>query len=136
MKPLFLFALLLSIAAGVAAAETAAAPQVILPKHRLEARELAIIVNERDPLSREIGEYYRQRRDIPAANVIRVEFAPDRARMGADEFVAIKEQVDAATAPHIQAYVLTWAAPYRVECMSITSAFAFGFDRRWCSQER
>ena len=134
MKPLFLFALLLSFVTGVAAADIA--PQVILPKHRLEARELAIIVNDRDPLSREIGEYYRQQRDIPAANVIRIEFAPDRPHMGTDEFIAIKEQVDAATAPHIQAYVLTWAAPYRVGCMSITSAFAFGFDRRWCSKER
>jgi len=34
----------------------------------------------------------------------------------------------------VQAYALTWAAPYRVECMSITTAFAFGFDRAFCAE--
>jgi uncharacterized protein (TIGR03790 family) len=53
-----------------------------------------------------------------------------------DEFTALKQRVDAAAPAHVQAYALTWAAPYRVECMSITSAFALGFDRRWCSAKR
>lgn len=44
------------------------------------------------------------------------------------EFGIIKAAAEQQTLPQIQAYVLTWAAPYRVECMSITSAFAFGFD--------
>jgi len=34
----------------------------------------------------------------------------------------------------VQAYGLTWTAPYRVECMSITSAFAFGFDESLWAQ--
>jgi uncharacterized protein (TIGR03790 family) len=34
----------------------------------------------------------------------------------------------------VQAYALTWVTPYRVECMSITSAFAFGFDRAYCAE--
>lgn len=29
--------------------------------------------------------------------------------------------------------MLTWLAPYRVDCMSITSAFTFGFARRYCA---
>src|SRR5262249_52739248 len=33
----------------------------------------------------------------------------------------------------VQVYALTWARPYRVDCMSITSAFAFGFDPRFCA---
>ncbi|MFN2309561.1 MAG: TIGR03790 family protein [Gammaproteobacteria bacterium] len=129
-----LFALLLS--AITAAASATPPPQILLPKHRLEARELAIIVNDRDPLSREIAQYYRQRRAIPEANLIHIAFEPGRSQLGVEEFTALKNQVDAATPAHIQAYVLTWAAPYRVGCMSITSAFAFGFDRRWCSAER
>lgn len=124
-----LLACVLSTLAALAHAD----PQVILPKHRLEARELAIIVNDADPLSREIAEYYQQRRNIPKQNLIHISFEPNRSALKAEEFIPLKNQVDAAVAPDIQAYVITWAAPYRVDCMSITSAFALGFDRRWCS---
>jgi uncharacterized protein (TIGR03790 family) len=34
----------------------------------------------------------------------------------------------------VQALALTWAAPFRVGCMSITSAFAFGYDIKYCAQ--
>lgn len=110
-----------------------AEPRIILPKHRLDASELAIIVNDADPLSRQIAHYYQQQRDIPESNLIHINFAPERSALTAEEFAALKHQVDAATPASIQAYALTWAAPYRVECMSITSAFALGFDKRYCS---
>ncbi|MBT8148286.1 MAG: TIGR03790 family protein, partial [Gammaproteobacteria bacterium] len=32
------------------------------------------------------------------------------------------------------AYALAWAQPYRVGCMSISAAFAFGFDVAYCAQ--
>jgi uncharacterized protein (TIGR03790 family) len=35
--------------------------------------------------------------------------------------------------PQVQAYALAWTQPYRVECMSITAAFAFGFDSKYCA---
>jgi len=130
-----------SILAGLAAALILAAavraePQIVLPKHRIEARELGIIVNEADPLSRKIGAYYQQRRGVPEANVIRIRFNPHRRQMSPAEFTGIKREVDAATPAHIQAYALTWAMPWQVGCMSITSAFAFGFDEAWCSKQR
>jgi uncharacterized protein (TIGR03790 family) len=50
-----------------------------------------------------------------------------------EDFEQIREQVDRQARPEIQAYALTWAAPYRVECMSITAAFAFGFDEALCA---
>ena len=34
----------------------------------------------------------------------------------------------------VQAYALAWTLPYRVECMSVTSAFALGFDRSYCAE--
>jgi uncharacterized protein (TIGR03790 family) len=34
----------------------------------------------------------------------------------------------------VQAYALTWVQPYRVECMSITCAFAFSFNRANCAE--
>lgn len=31
--------------------------------------------------------------------------------------------------------VATWQKPYRVDCMSITSALTFGFDNKWCQNQ-
>jgi len=99
------------------------------------AETLAVIINDADPQSREIARYYQARRQIPAANMIHVSFAPGRPVMSHATFQKIKTEVTARTPANVQAYALTWAAPYRVECMSITTAFASGFDRKFCSQD-
>jgi len=103
------------------------------PAQALDAPGLAIIVNTQDPLSVRIGEYYAARRRILFQNIIKVSFTPDDPVMTRDEFMRIKTEVDKQTLPHVQAYALTWAAPYRVDCMSITSAFAFGFNADYCA---
>ena len=95
--------------------------------------ELAIIVNERDPLSRRIAAYYQKRRGIPEQNVIRIAFKPGVAILSEGEFARLKTEVDARTPPAVQAYALTWTAPYRVGCMSITTAFGAGFDPAYCA---
>ena len=94
-----------------------------------------MIVNTSDPLSVQIGEYYAARRHIIFQNIIRVAFPPGRTALVSKEFADIKARADDQALPHIQAYALTWAAPYRVECMSITSAFAFGFDPAFCATD-
>ena len=104
------------------------------PARALDRTQLAVIVNTRDPLSVEIGEYYAKRRQISFQNIIKVGFPPGRTTLTSKEFGAIKAWVDEQTMPRVQAYALTWAAPYRVECMSITSAFAFGFDPAFCAE--
>lgn len=108
-------------------------PSVILPKNSLGPDDLAVIINDADPLSVEIGEYYQARRRIPQANMIHVRFTPGATVMGKDQFSRIKRQVDARTPAQVQAFVLTWSAPYRVDCMSITTAFAAGFDPKFCA---
>lgn len=99
------------------------------------AKTLAVIVNDDDPQSREVARYYQARRRIPAANMIHVRFAPGKPVMPYATFQKIKTEVAARSPANIQAYALTWAAPYRVECMSITTAFAIGFDRKFCSRD-
>lgn len=96
--------------------------------------ELVVIVNQSDPLSVQIGNYYQQRRQIPARNIITVNFTPGQTELSPQEFEFIKTAIEAAIPNYIQAYALTWAAPYRVGCMSITSAFALGFDEAYCAQ--
>lgn len=127
-RPRLIAALLLAAAPVVQAG-----PQVLLPHTGLTADQLAVIVNDDDPLSRQIGDYYRHARRIPAGNVIRVRFPPGRAALPADEFKALKAQIDGATPAHVQAYAVAWTQPYRAGCMSMTSALAFGFDPAYCS---
>jgi uncharacterized protein (TIGR03790 family) len=55
--------------------------------------------------------------------------------MTRSEFARIKTDVDRKTPKSVQAFALTWATPYRVDCMSITAAFAFGFDEKFCSHK-
>lgn len=102
------------------------------PAWALDHRELALVVNTLDPLSVEIGKYYARKRAIHFQNVVRVAFPP-KASLSREEFEVIKQQVDEQVRPHVQAFALAWAAPWRVECMSITAAFAFGFDPASCA---
>lgn len=109
-------------------------PSVILPKNNLGAQDLAVIINDADPLSVKIGNYYQTKRGIPLANMIHVSFTPGSTVMNREEFTRIKAKVDAATPHQVQAFALTWAKPYRVDCLSITTAFAAGFDQKFCAQ--
>ncbi len=108
-------------------------PLVILPRQALAAEDLAVIVNDLDPMSRRIADYYSARRRIPAENLIHVRFIPGRQVLDAAEFRAIYDRVTAATPERVQAYALTWAEPYRVGCMSVTTAFAAGYDEAFCA---
>lgn len=101
---------------------------------QLTAAKLGVIVNRRDRLSVQIAEYYQQRRSIPPENLIWVEFDPDQTTLSVEDFEEIYAAVQAQTPARVQAYALTWAQPYRVGCMSITAAFAFGFDETFCAQ--
>ena len=100
---------------------------------RLGPQELAVIINDMDPLSRKIGDYYQAQRHISEINIIHLRFNPGQPNLPRAEFNRLKAEVDRKTPARIQAYALTWAAPYRVGCMSITTAFAAGFDSRFCS---
>ncbi|MGY6274464.1 TIGR03790 family protein [Methylomonas sp. MgM2] len=103
------------------------------PIAALTPRDLAIIVNDNDAVSKQIGDYYRKKRNIPLDQVIHIRLPGRRAILTESEFKRLKQQVDKNTPKHIQAYALTWLQPFRVECMSITTAFAIGFDKAFCS---
>jgi len=103
-----------------------------LPSRQPEAASVAIIVNDEDPLSRHIADYYQGRRHIPAGNLIHISFRPGSNVMRPEVFTELKADVDRQTPAGVQFYVLAWTAPYRVGCMSITTAFAAGFDADFC----
>lgn len=99
----------------------------------LRADQLGVIVNDDDPDSIAIAKYYLDKRGIPAANLIHVRFKPGQSTLSREEFINLKRRVDRATPREVQAYALAWARPYRVDCMSITAAFAFGFNPAFCA---
>jgi len=97
----------------------------------LEAKHIAVVINTADPLSEVIGSQYIQARQLRPQQVIRVNVPPGPT-LSAAEFLPIYRQVKRQTPQEVQAYALAWAAPWRVDCVSITSAFAFGKVRSIC----
>ncbi len=128
--------ILLTLWASALASTASDNIQLWLPKHRIHANELAVIINDSDPLSRRIGHYYQKARNIPEQNILRVSFEVKGGNMPRKLFERIRSQVVDATPDAVQAYALSWVTPYRVSCMSITSAFTFGFDKAFCSRQR
>jgi len=107
-------------------------PSVRLPRESLTANELALLVNTTDPQSVAVADHYQSARGIPAANRIELQLPVSDVASQAD-FATAKAVVDAAVTPSIQGLVITWTLPYRADCMSITTAFAVGFDTTYCS---
>jgi uncharacterized protein (TIGR03790 family) len=99
----------------------------------LTPADLGILVNVADPLSVAIGDYYAAKRHVPRANIVRMRFDYQRDAIAPEEFDKLRSAVERQVSPGVQAYALTWARPYRVGCMSITSAFTFGMHEEYCA---
>ena len=119
------------LAAPGRAAQSAAGNEPPAPA-RLTANELGLVINDNDPQSVAVGEYYQQRRAVPAENVVRVRI-PVASALSRQVFAQVQKQVRAGLPRRVQALALAWSQPYRVDCMSITAAFASGFDARACA---
>lgn len=107
--------------------------KLLTPLPALSAHELAVIVNDSDPLSIKIAQYYQQQRNIPKQNIIHIRFNPKYKTLPVNVFKQIKQSVDKQTPKQVQAFALTWMHTYRVGCMSITTAFAAGYNPDFCA---
>jgi uncharacterized protein (TIGR03790 family) len=115
-------------AEGAASAPEGEPAKLLLPPVGLRARDIAVVINDADSASVEVGRYYARQRGIPPDRVIHVRFAAGQAVMGFGDYERVRAVLDANVGPQVQAYALAWTLPYRVECMSVTAAFALGFD--------
>jgi uncharacterized protein (TIGR03790 family) len=131
--PAALAALLLVLLSACNPAASPTPPEPAAPVTGLGPEHLALIVNTRDPLSVQIADDYIDKRHIPPANVIRVTFKPGERVMRPEDFHAIHAVVERQAPEGVQAYALAWTLPFRVGCMSITTAFAAGFDADFCA---
>lgn len=96
--------------------------------------QLGLVINDNDPVSIEIGEYYRIKRNIPDANIVHVQL-PVRAGISRATFAPAKRKIDQELPPYVQAIAIAWTNPHAVECNSITSAISRGFLASGCDNE-
>jgi uncharacterized protein (TIGR03790 family) len=99
--------------------------------------DLAVLIAEGDATSEAIARAYQQARGIPEANMLRVTLPTRNDVITSDAFNTLKADIDARLPAGVQATLITWTAPSRVEgscAMGITSALALGFDARYCGR--
>lgn len=107
------------------------APTVLFPRSRIDDAELAVLVNDNDPQSVAVADYYMSARGLPAANLIHLSFPVTDVMTQADFELAYAD-MQAELPDGIQALAISWTWPYIVDCMSVTTAFSAGFDLGFC----
>lgn len=105
-----------------------------MPAGGIDSNNLAVVVNDNDPLSLEMGALYVKERLIPANHVIHLSLPTGVSELSVSQFRWILRDVNKRTPRHIQAFALVWTTPYRVGCQSITSAFAYGIESGLCKR--
>lgn len=107
-------------------------PLLMVPRTAIDASQLAVVVNDADPQSVNVGNYYAAKHGIASANVIHVSFPAGNDSIPEADFNVLKTRIDAQADPGIQAYAITWSRPWKVGAgMSITSALALGYNARY-----
>ena len=101
---------------------------------QLQPAQLGLVVNDADPASVAIGEYYRQARGLDAQQVAHVRLPGAPRQLDAAAFAALKQEVDSQLGPGVRAVLFAWTAPYAVECNGLTAAYTLGFDAAQCRQ--
>lgn len=111
---------------------------LMVQRSAIAPSELAVLINDNDPQSVAVANYYQTVRNIPDQNMIHLSF-PVSYLLTVANFNAAKAQIDAAVGPNIQGFVVTWTQPWKVGetyynyGMSITSAFALGLSSSYFS---
>jgi len=117
----------LALLAGTACSQS-------VPVNAVQPAQVAVVVNDDEPASVEVGEFYLTARGIPAQNLVHVRIPGHPRRLDAAQFEQLKEQIDSHLTPEIQAVLMVWTAPYAVECNAITAAYTLGLDAGLCAK--
>ncbi len=92
---------------------------------------LGVVYNRDDRSSTEIARYYAERRHIPAGNLIGLQ-VPDRTVLSRGELKQLRDAMLLKLPTRVQSLLLVWSRPFAVECMSVTTAFAAGYQPGFC----
>ena len=97
----------------------------------MSPERLGVVFNANDQASVRVARYYALHRHIPAVNLVGLP-VPDRAVINRDEFKQLRIALLAQLPSSVQSLLLVWSRPYAVECMSITTAVAAGYQSEFC----
>jgi uncharacterized protein (TIGR03790 family) len=92
---------------------------------------LGVVYASDNPASVRIAKYYAAERNVPAANLVGLS-VPDKAVISRDELRQLRSALLDKLPSSVQSLLLVWSRPYAVECMSITTAFAAGYQSAFC----
>lgn len=120
--------LLCTLLATLSHAETPAARP-----YTLHSGQLGLVINSKDPLSEQMGEYYAEQRQLKPEQILRIELPTDRVWITEGELEQLRGKIEQYFGPDIQALALAWAKPYRVNCLSITYGVTLGHQEGLCS---
>src|ERR1700736_151353 len=105
----------------------------VVPVHaeNLTPDRLGIVYANGNLASVRIAKYYAAERGVPAANLVGLSI-PDKPVIGRDELRQLRTALLDRLPSSVQSLLLVWSRPYAVECMSITTAFAAGYQPGFC----
>lgn len=92
---------------------------------------LGIVYNRDDPSSKRVATYYAIQRAVPAANIVGLS-VPDQSVIDRSQLVRLRSELLDKLPTIVESLLLVWSRPYAVECMSITTAFAAGYQAGFC----
>jgi uncharacterized protein (TIGR03790 family) len=97
----------------------------------LTAASLGVIYDRNDAASRRVAEYYVARRHVPIGNLMGLSL-PARDVITRQELADLRRTMLAQLPSDVQSLLLVWRRPSAVECMSVTTAFAAGYQAAFC----
>ncbi len=97
----------------------------------LSPDRLGVIYSANDRSSSDVAHYYATQRRVPPENVIGLA-VPDRAIISREELRQLRAAMLLKLPSNVQSLLLVWSRPYAVECMSVTTAFAAGYQPGFC----
>lgn len=97
----------------------------------LSADRLGVIYDAGNSASARVAAYYGARRGIPPANLVGLQ-VPQRPVISRAELARLRGALLERLPSSVQSLLLVWSMPYAVECMSITTAFAAGYQPGFC----
>jgi uncharacterized protein (TIGR03790 family) len=100
--------------------------------NKLSGSNVLVLYKQGDSQSKQIAQYYAERRHVPSSQLAAVELPFKPKQLKPEQFSAIIQQLTPKLTDNIKIILLTWHTPYRVGCMSVTSAFALGYDEKYC----
>lgn len=97
----------------------------------LSPERLGIVFNKDDAASVRLAQYYAARRGIPPGNLVGLP-VPNLAVISRGDLKRLRSAALDALPSSVQSLLLIWSKPFAVECMSITTAFAAGYQPSLC----